>query len=738
MENENENSDIIDINSIPDKSFLYFQMSITPQKISDFFKQGIIYNEKSNNSKDISKLNKADFLLIFNSLFSKDINNIIYLNQICLLIFERLKEKKCIFKINPPFSSKNYSLTDITSTEKIEILIVQLFLSAIMITNFKTKLESMFNIIDTDNDKLINEEEIKKLVIITNKLFYEDSKEKFSKSSLIQQAMSNFKANKALSKLLYGKSDLKKLLEKEKYINFEQFYERLIKLDNYMYDIIPMFISLKKFLSNKKEEIEMYLDDQCKKDFVDISYELINKNNLINYISPRNYMKQFFDKKKKIKKKKIDPLKEIKEKKERQKELKMQRLIEMKKREFGKKFNPILRLTLTKSNLSSSDININPQTVKKILDEKEFNYNTPVINNTKTNTNTNSNKHINLNNEEIYTNQKISENYTKSNNNNYKKINTAEYIKKLKLYSKKEKESEKSSEKKLPNSFPLIKETRRKTILNKIFDIPTEVTPFDITEKTTNEKNTITNNNKILSFSSNQNLIDKKEKPISDKILETNFSTLGLVTPILTSNENTYMNFKKIDINNKKQNKDIWQTTNKAPLRKGNKLIEPLSPRYSLINTTSRKYLPNIPFLNSTNSNMNKKQGEKSIESGDYYKFSSICFPPCIIKTKEKNNSDSFCLTKEDKRLKKLKRIKKIKYEGFDFSKTLLNTYDEIKNNITDELEQQRNYDLNGLTTILKIKKSILDKTNKFHFVDFRKNKVSFKNFYVFQSKKKK
>ena len=125
-----------------------------------------------------------------------------------------------------------------------------------------------------------------------------------------------------------------------------------------MYDIIPMFISLKKFLANKKEEIEMYLDDQCKKDFVDISYELINKNNLINYISPRNYMKQFFDKKKKIKKKKIDPLKEIKEKKERQKELKMQRLIEMKKREFGKKFNPILRLTLTKSNLSSSDINI--------------------------------------------------------------------------------------------------------------------------------------------------------------------------------------------------------------------------------------------------------------------------------------------------------------------------------------------------------------------------------------------
>ena len=720
MENETQVQDTIDINSIPDKSFLYFQMSITPQKISDFFKQSIIYNEKSN-SKDIGKLNKTDFLLILNSLFSKDIDKIIYLNQICLLIFERLKEKKCVFKINSPFSTKNFALTDITSTEKIEIFVVQLFLSAIMITNFKIKLESMFNIIDTDNDKLINEEEIKKLIITTNKLFYEDSKEKFSKSSLIQQAISNFKANKALSKLLYGKSNLKKILEKEKYITFEQFYERLIKLDNYMYDIIPMFISLKKFLNNKKEEIEMYIDDKCKKDFVDISYELINKNNFISYVSPRNYMKQFFDKKKKIKKKKIDPLKEIKEKKERQKELKIQRLIEMKKREFGKKFTPILRLSLTKSNLSSSDININSQTVKKIRDEKEFNYNTPGTNNI------NSNKQINKE-EDIYTHKKMSENYTKS-NNHYKKINTAEYKEKLKLYSNKDKDKDKSSEKKLPNSFPLLKETRRKTILNKIFDIPSEVSPFNITEKSTNEKNNITNN-KI-----NQNLIDKNEKPISDKVLETNVSTLGITTPVLTTNENTYLNFKKIDINNKKLNKDKFQTTNKAPLRKGNKLIEPLSPRFSLINTTSRKYFPNIPFLNNTGLSINKKQREKSIELGDYNKFSSICFPPCIIKTKEKNISDSFCLTKEDKRLKKIKRVK---YKGLDFSKTLLNTYDEIKNNILDELEQQRNYDLNGLNTILKIKKSILDKTSKFHFVDFKKNKISFKNFYVFQSVKKK
>ena len=731
MENEtpNKTQEIIDIdiNNIPDKSFILFQMSITPDKISSFFDQGIMQNEKSN-SKDFTKLNKADFFLIFNSLFSKGLNNVGELNQIYFLIFQRLKERKCVFKINSPFSSKNYALADITSTEKIEIYIVQLFLSAIMITNYKNKLESMFNVTDTDNDKLINEDEIKKLVITTNKLFYEDSKEKFSKSSLIQQAIANFKANKALSKLLYGKSDLKKILEKEKYINFEQFYERLIMLDNYMYDIIPMFINIKKFLSNKQEEIEMYVDDKCKKDFVDISYELINKNNLISYVSPRNYMKQFFDKKKKVKKKKIDPLKEIKEKKERQKELRMQRMIEMKKREFGKIYNPILRLSLTKSNLSSPNININPQTVKKILDEKEFNYNTPVINN---NSNSNSNKQINTE-EEKYQNKNIF-----TTNRNYKKLNTAEFNEKLKLYSKKEKEEEKSSEKKLPNSFPLLKETRRKSILNKIFDIPSEVTPFNITEKSSRDKNNnIPNNNKVLSFSMSQKLIDKKGNQISENNLESNLTTLGLLTPVLSTKENSYLNFKKISINNKKQNReDIWQTANKVPIRKGNKLIEPLSPNYSLLNTTSRKYFPNIPFMNSVGSGLNKKSKEKSVEFGDYHKFSEICFPPCIIKTKEKNNSHSFSLSKREK---SFRRIKKVKYKGFDFSKTLLNTYDEVKNNILDEIEQQRNYDLNGLNAILKIKKSILDKTSKFHFVDFNKNKISLKNLFVFNHHKKK
>ena len=79
--------------------------------------------------------------------------------------------------------------------------------------------------------------------------------------------------------------------------------------------------------------------------------------------------------------------------------------------------------------------------------------------------------------------------------------------------------------------------------------------------------------------------------------------------------------------------------------------------------------------------------------------------------------------------MNKTERIRKKKFKGNDYSKTLLNTYDEIKDQIMDELEQQRNSDINGLSAILRIKKSIEDKTKNFHFVDFKKNRVTLKIF---------
>ena len=709
---ENQTPKKIELDKIPEKGFFLFQMTITPEKIYNFFKQSMILHEKSN-SKDTHKLNKSDFLSITNSIFVKNSNNnYILMNSIFELIFERLKEKKCVFKINSPFSKNNYALTDIISIEKIDIFKVQLFLSAIMLTNFKTKIETMFNIIDIDNDGLINEEELKQLILKTNKLFYQESKEKFSKSSLIQQALSNFKANKALSKLLYGNAELKKILDREKFISFNQFYERLMKIDNYMYEIIPIFFSLKKYLSEKDEEIELYMNNNCKKDFVDITYDLLCKNSMLNLVSPKNVIKQYFDKKNKTKKIKIDPLKEIKERRERQKELKLKRIFESKKRESVKTFNQFL----VKNSLSATDIKYNPQTVKKIVNEKEFKYETPAMNT----------QDINPNNKEEDEKYKNTQN---SRSSHSQKVNTAEYIKKFSLYSNKE--EEKSDEKK-PNTYPLLRATRRKTILNKMFGIPMEVSPFNLSEKNFKDKiNDTTKNGKVASFSDNINLIKNKMNTTSEYNLDTNFTTLGLLSPRLSTKNNNFTNFKKVSIFKKKLDKNL--PINRTHIKNGNRLIESISPTYSLINTTSRKNYSNVLPLNYIN---NKKKTKEKTELSDYSNFSSILFPPCIIKEKEINNNVSFSISKENIK-RKSKRLKRKRLSKIDFSKSLLSTYEEIKDDVYNELELQKNSDINGLNAILRIKKSIDEKTDKFHFVDFKKNKVDFKDFFIVKAGKK-
>ena len=78
---ENQTPKLIQLTDIPDKAFIRFQMSITSQKIYDFFEQSMSFNENSK-IKEPHKLNKSDFLSICNSIFSKDLNNNIYMNSI--------------------------------------------------------------------------------------------------------------------------------------------------------------------------------------------------------------------------------------------------------------------------------------------------------------------------------------------------------------------------------------------------------------------------------------------------------------------------------------------------------------------------------------------------------------------------------------------------------------------------------------------------------------------------------
>jgi len=360
-------------NNIPDNAFFEFQQNITPEIIYEFYNESEICTEKSKSFERSHKISKLNFISIFKKFFSKSNNP--HFNQIYILIFERFKEKKCIFTMN---SSNMYVLSDIVSTGKIDVYIVELFLCIIMKIEFKKKIEIMFYITDSDSDGLINEREIKKLILTTNKMFYEGSLELFSGSTLVQQSLSNIKANKILSILFYGPGELNEKFSKCKYISFDQFYDSITRIDNYMYIIIPTFINLKNCLMTKRKEMEFKMNNRCQKDFLKISYEILNRNGSQN--SARTLLKKCFDPKQIKKKKIIDPLKDIEAIKQKKNELKLKRIIQIKKSNKNLSYNFIEK----KNKINNENENENKIIIKS---DNKINNNKNIINRKKSNFN---------------------------------------------------------------------------------------------------------------------------------------------------------------------------------------------------------------------------------------------------------------------------------------------------------------------------------------------------------------
>ena len=322
-------------NIINDNIFQEFQAIINIDKVNEFYKECLLYNDNCKNKEKINKLNKTKFIEICEKVFSSDKKfNIIY-----NLIFERFKEIKCSFiknyntnKNNKHFNKNNYfySLSEIYSTGKIDCYVVELFLCAITKTKFKIKIETMFYITDFDLDGLINEKEIKILIFTINQIFSEESSQFISNSSLILQSLSAIKAKKACNEILYGIGNLNEKLKTKKYINFDEFYEAISKINNYKYEIIPTFINIKKCLLSERKEIQFIMNQKNKNYFSKISNELINKANL-NIFSPpsfsNNFLKNcfesnekqqsktyisFMEQNKKILKEKLEKVKKIK------------------------------------------------------------------------------------------------------------------------------------------------------------------------------------------------------------------------------------------------------------------------------------------------------------------------------------------------------------------------------------------------------------------------------------------
>ena len=276
---------------------------------------------------------------------------------------------------------------------------------------------------------------------------------------------------------------------------------------------------------------------------------------------------------------------------------------------------------------------------------------------------------------------------------------------------------------------------------------PLKVSPFFNQTNSSIYKNSSNNLNKIVSFSDNIELKHSlsQQSQIGSDItttnfnLDTNFSSEKKASEEISLNNIQFNKIPLIDmikiektksnnINNEKI-KTIIRKINKIKDNNNNSKVKIIYRNKSVI---SRRNTVN-PFINIKN--------KKYIEKGDYNKFTSIVFPPCIISTKEKN--DNYFITRKKggglTHRNKKTNLDVSKNNEIDEYNCLLKTFDEIKDEVLYELEQQKNNDIHGLDAILKIKKSVEDKKADLPLVDLSKNQVeTMKSFLIMNKKEKK
>ncbi len=289
--------------------FYSFREMISIEKIRNFPFECIQFQNEHHLKENTNKITKNVFMGVFQKIFSR---KPFYLD-LYELFFKRFKNNKCIFKSEK--NKENYTLCDIISTEDIDVYNIEIALIVFHKCDFFQKIKLIFEFTDYDDDGLINDNEIRKMIFTINNLFPRDVSKFKTNSNLICQSLSNIFAKKIYRSIMYYPGNLGQILHKEKCINFETFFKGIIKIEDYQYNFIPLYINIKKCLLEEKKEIEYNMNSNVIKDFVSISYELINQSNLnYNEVEQNIKMKNIFDLKTHSKKKMKETV-EYKEKK---------------------------------------------------------------------------------------------------------------------------------------------------------------------------------------------------------------------------------------------------------------------------------------------------------------------------------------------------------------------------------------------------------------------------------------
>ena len=264
---------------------------ISSDKIYNFQKECIKYFEY-NNQKNKSRIPKSVFINIFQQLFSP-MPSFTLLYE---LFFEKFKCQKLLFK--KEIKEDLYSLKDVISMEEIDIYNTSLALLSFYKSDFDTKIKILFNLSDFDDDGYINEREIKKMVFSYILLFSQYESQFKTNSNLIHRSIANSKANKVYFSIMYTPGGLSRIISKEKFINFDIFYNSISKIKDYKFSLFPFQVSLKDYLNKPKIEIEYSLPDNVIPDYVNITNSFIQKmgeDKNYNFNIDNNKLRNFFD-----------------------------------------------------------------------------------------------------------------------------------------------------------------------------------------------------------------------------------------------------------------------------------------------------------------------------------------------------------------------------------------------------------------------------------------------------------
>jgi len=225
------------------------------------------------NSKHDMRLKKNQFIQIMKSSFPSNNENFIKLYE---KIFNRFKILKAEINHNHRVEN-NFFINRIFSEEEIDIYEICCALACFIKCYFSEKLKLLFDLTDIDDDGFISENEVKKLIFTVNLLFYEEANPSCTGSTILSQSLASIKSKKSFNMIMKHPGNLSNVIREEKYINFNQFFSAVEKVYQYKFDLMPMFISLKKALSTKRGEKELEIKYERFDEFRKISNDVVSE-----------------------------------------------------------------------------------------------------------------------------------------------------------------------------------------------------------------------------------------------------------------------------------------------------------------------------------------------------------------------------------------------------------------------------------------------------------------------------